>query len=99
MSILQRKPRKPKLISRQVTLDLLPKDRRGSISRHRRITVSPSTRDVPGVSLSMQDQSMLVGFLLDEEEVGSLVQGLRDALEASKTIAASRESQGTSQDG
>jgi len=61
--------------------------------------VSSYAGDVPRVSVGIQDQGMLAGALLDEEEVGMLVKGLLDALEASKAIAASRESQEASQDG
>jgi hypothetical protein len=96
MNILRRKSGKPKLIRGPITLNLQPKDLRGSTSRHRRIMVSAHTKDVPSVSVWIQDQNMAAGVFLDEEEMGRLVKGLHDALEASKAIAASPE---TSQDG
>lgn len=42
--------------------------------------------------MMIQNGGMSAGALLDEEEVGILVKGLLDALEAAKAIAASRES-------
>lgn len=99
MNILRRKSGKPKLISGPITMNLQPKDLRGSTSSHRRIIVSAQTKDVPSVSVWIQDQNMAVGVYLDEEEMGRLVKGLHDALEASKAIAASRESPESSQDG
>ena len=82
-----------------MTLQLHPKNRNGSTSRHHKVTVWSYTRDAPKVSVVIQDETMLAGAILDEEQVGMLVKGLLDALEASKAIAASRESQETSQSG
>ena len=76
-----------------MTLELHPKNGNGSTSRHHKVTVSSYMEDAPRVSVVIQDQTMLAGALLDEEQVGMLVKGLLDALEASKAIAASRESQ------
>ena len=45
------------------------------------------TEDVPKVSVVIQDQAMLAGALLDEDQVGMLVEGILDALEASKAHA------------
>lgn len=81
-----------------MTLNLRPKDRDGSTSRFREVTVESYAEDVPRVSMWIQNQGMGAVVALDEEEVGRLVKGLRDALEASKAIVASRESQETSQD-
>jgi hypothetical protein len=99
MRILRRKPRKPKPVRGPMTLELHPKNLRGSTSRHHTVMVSPYTEDVPRVSVRIQDQSLLAGALLDEKEVGMLVKGLLDALEASKAIAVSRDSQEASQGG
>jgi hypothetical protein len=98
MSILRRKPRKPRPIRGPMTLDLRPKDRSGSTSPFRVVKVESYTDYAPRVSIWIQNQSMGASVLLDEDEVGKLVTGLRDALEASKASAASRESQETSQD-
>ena len=70
-----------------MTLELHPKDRRGATSRHHKVMVWSYTEDVPKVSLVIQDQAMLAGALLDEDQVGMLIQGLLDALEASKANA------------
>ena len=45
------------------------------------------TEDVPKVSVVIQDQAVLAAALLDEDQVGMLIQGLLDALEASKANA------------
>jgi len=76
-----------------------PKDRRGSTSRYRVVKVEAYTQDASCVRVWIQDQSMGAGITLDEEEVGKLVNGLVDALQAAKAIIASRESQEASQDG
>lgn len=102
MSIFRRdpsKPRKPKPVRGPMTLELHPKDRRGSTNRFRVVRVSSRTEDVPRVSIGIQDQGMGAGLILDEEEMGRLIKGLRDALEASKAIAASRDSQEATQGG
>ena len=75
-----------------MTLELHPKDRNGSTSRHHKVMVSSYAEDVPKVSVVIQDQTMLAGALLDEDQAGMLVKGLLDALEAAKAIAAGRES-------
>jgi hypothetical protein len=95
MSILRRKP----LSEWGIILELHPKDRRGRTNRHHMVRVSASKQAAPGINLSIQDQTMLAGATLDEEELGMLIKGLRDALEASKAIAASREGQEASQGG
>ena len=89
MSILRRNPRKPDSVRGPMTLELHPKDRRGATSRHHKVMVWSYTEDVPKVSVVIQDQAMLAGALLDEDQVGMLVQGLFDALEASKANASS----------
>lgn len=102
MSIFRRdpgKPRKPTPIRRPSTLELHPKDRRGSTSRFRVVTVDARTEDVPKVSIWIQNESTGASVLLDEEETGLLIKGLRDALEESKAIAASRDSHEASQGG
>ena len=99
MNILRRQHGKPKLIRGPITLNLCPKDLRGSTNLHRRIIVSAQTKDVPSVSVWIQDQNMAAGVFLDEEEMDRLVKGLQDALEASIAIAASRENPESSQDG
>lgn len=99
MSILRRKPRKPKRIRGPMTLNLRPKDRGGSTNRYRVVRVESYAEDVPRVGMWIQNQGMGAAVTLDEEEVGRLIKGLRDALETSKEIAASRESQEASQEG
>ena len=99
MSILRRKPRKPRPVSGPVTLEMRPKDRRGATSRYRVVKVEAYTEDVPRVRVWIQDQSMGVTLNLDEEEVGRFIDGPREALQAAKANAASRESQEAGQDG
>jgi len=89
MSILRRNPRKPDSVRGPMTLELHPKDRRGATSRHHQVMVWSYTEDIPKVSVVIQDQAMLAGALLDEDQVGMLIQGLLDALEASKANASS----------
>jgi hypothetical protein len=82
-----------------IILELHPKDRRGRTGRHHMIRVFPGKGATPGIGLSIQDQSMLAGANLDEEELGLLIKGLQDALEASRAIAARREGEEASQGG
>jgi hypothetical protein len=103
MSILRRKPRqripvRKTLSEWGITLELHPKDLRGRTGRHHMIRVSPN-KEAPGINVSIQAQTMLAGAHLDEQELDMLIKGLRDALEASKAIAASRESQEAGQGG
>jgi hypothetical protein len=88
-----------------VTLELNPKDHRGSTHGHSRVKVWSYERSNEGegvptmVSVAIQDKDMLTGVLLDEEETGRLIKGLRDALEVSKAIAASQERQEAGRNG
>jgi hypothetical protein len=82
-----------------MTLELHPKDRRGATSRFRVVRVSSYTDDVPRVSIGIQNESMAAGFILDEEEMGRLIKGLHDAMEASKATTASRGSPEANQGG
>ena len=84
MSILRRKRGQPGPVRGPVTLQLHPTSRNGSTSRHHKITVSSYTDDAPKVTIGIQDQTMAAGATLDEDQVGLLVKGLLDALEASK---------------
>ena len=92
MSILRRKPRGPKPVSGPRTVDL-------RTGRHQGITVGAYTRDVPGVSVWVQDENMGASIILDEGEAITLVNGLHEALRASKAVIASREGQEAGQDG
>jgi hypothetical protein len=58
-----------------------------------KLTVETYATDVPQVRVRIQNGSQGGSAILDEKEVGRLVKGLLDALEASKAIAASPESQ------
>ena len=67
--------------------------------RHRGISVTAYTRDVPGVSVWVQDESMGASVILDEGEATAVVNGLLEALQASKALIARREGREASQDG
>jgi hypothetical protein len=67
--------------------------------RHQGIKVAAYTRDVPGVSVWVQDESMGAAVILDEGEALALVNGLREALRASQAVIASREGREAAQDG
>lgn len=98
-----RKPRRP-TTERQQFLELRAKawGERGAFLRFiddYRLTVYSHVTDAPQVGMWLRTGSSGGTVLLDEEEVGMLVKGLLDALQAAKATVAARESQEGSHDG
>jgi hypothetical protein len=98
MGTQPRKPRRPAPEQREI-LVLHTKDSgpQGPVLRllaREELTVGAHATDVPQVRVWIQNGGQGGSAILDEEEVGMLVKGLLDALEASRAIIASRPSPG-----